>query len=31
MPNLEEELQKLSNIKTLDELENWDQAILGKK
>ena len=31
MPNLEEELQKLSNVKTLDELENWHQAILGKK
>jgi hypothetical protein len=31
MLNLEEELQKLSNISTLDELDNWHQAILGKK
>ena len=31
MPNLEEELQKLSNIATLDDLENWFQSILWKK
>ena len=31
MPNLEEQLQKISNIQTIDELENWFQAILWKK
>jgi len=28
MPNLEEELSKLTNISSLDELENWFQALL---
>jgi hypothetical protein len=31
MPNLEEELSKLTNISSLDELENWFQALLWKK
>jgi hypothetical protein len=31
MINLDEELKKLSDISTLDELENWYQALLGKK
>jgi hypothetical protein len=31
MLNLDEELKKLSEIKTLDELDAWHQGVLGKK